>query len=186
MKTVQPIRNKDDVQNFKDYFNSYKVKTIYVLFCTGIYLPIRIKDILNLRVRDVRNRDSIRITEGKTKKGQNLKINVKLKKIFQEYCVNKRDYEFLFMSRQKKKDGRYAPMTRQNLTYHLKKAERQFGLQDINCHSMRKTFGWHHYQRHKDIETLRQILNHGTTEETAIYIGINQFIVDKSVVDIDY
>ena len=45
---------------------------------------------------------------------------------------------------------------------------------------MRKTFGYHHYQKFKDIAMLQKIFNHSTPQVTLRYIGIDQDQIDYS------
>ena len=43
---------------------------------------------------------------------------------------------------------------------------------------MRKTFGYHHYKKFKDIALLQEIFNHSSPSITLNYIGINQDEID--------
>jgi integrase len=61
-----------------------------------------------------------------------------------------------------------------------------FKLENFGCHSMRKTFGYHHYQQYKDIEILRKIFNHHNTGITSRYIGLTQDMVNKAIRDFNY
>ena len=47
--------------------------------------------------------------------------------------------------------------------------EEKFGT-----HSMRKTFGYHHYKKYKDVAMLQKIFNHSSPAVTLTYIGIEQ------------
>ncbi|MEG1009339.1 MAG: site-specific integrase, partial [Clostridia bacterium] len=48
-------------------------------------------------------------------------------------------------------------------------------------HTMRKTFGYWHYQIYKDIAILQDIFNHSSPSITLRYIGINDDIKDKTI-----
>lgn len=48
---------------------------------------------------------------------------------------------------------------------------------------MRKTFGYHYYQRTKDVATLQEICNHSSPKITKRYIGIRQDEIDESLND---
>ena len=50
----------------------------------------------------------------------------------------------------------------------------------VGTHSLRKTFGYHHYIKFKDIAILQKILNHSSTSITLRYIGIEQDRIDES------
>nr|WP_174254494.1 hypothetical protein [Halanaerobium praevalens] len=51
------------------------------------------------------------------------------------------DHEYLFQSR----NGTNQPLSRSQEYRVLNKAEEIVGLDNIGCHSTRKTFGYHHY-----------------------------------------
>ncbi|MFL0366188.1 site-specific integrase, partial [Pseudobacillus sp. 179-B 2D1 NHS] len=48
---------------------------------------------------------------------------------------------------------------------------------------MRKTFGYHFYQRTKDVAMLQQIFGHSSPSITLRYIGINDEMVDRVLED---
>lgn len=54
------------------------------------------------------------------------------------------------------------------------KAAKEFGLERIGTHSLRKTYGYHHYKQFKDVVVLQRMLNHTDQKETLRYIGIEQ------------
>ena len=63
----------------------------------------------------------------------------------------------------------------------LKNAAKKAGVKgNIGTHSLRKTFGYHHYKRFNDIGLLQKILNHSSSAITLCYIGITQEIIDMS------
>lgn len=63
----------------------------------------------------------------------------------------------------------------------LNKASKEAGLDfKIGTHSLRKTFGYHHYKKFKDIAMLQKIFNHSSPEITLRYIGIDQDMIDNS------
>ena len=63
----------------------------------------------------------------------------------------------------------------------IKNACEEVGLEEkIGTHSMRKTFGYHHYQQFKDIVILQKIFNHSSPQITLRYIGVEQDQIDDS------
>ena len=60
------------------------------------------------------------------------------------------------------------------------KKQFEIGLKDIGTHTMRKSFGYHHYQQFKDVALLQAILNHSSPSITMDYIGVNQDNIDIS------
>jgi len=75
-----PIEDKRTVGAIGDYLKDRNERD-YVLFMTAIYLGRRIGDILQYRVRDLRGKDRIAITEQKTGDTILLPINPNLQKI---------------------------------------------------------------------------------------------------------
>ena len=67
MNYVEPIRDSNKVQEIANYLKRYS-KRNYIMFILGINSGLRISDILNLRVRDVKGKDYISIREKKTGK----------------------------------------------------------------------------------------------------------------------
>ena len=67
MNTVEPIRDIDTVWDIADYLGETSERN-RMMFLFGIYVGIRISDILKLKVRDVRDKTHIYIREKKTKK----------------------------------------------------------------------------------------------------------------------
>ena len=52
--------------------------------------------------------------------------------------------------------------------------------ENIGTHTLRKTFGYHHYRKFKDIALLQKIFNHYSPSVTLRYIGIDQEEINKS------
>jgi integrase len=168
MNLVQPIRDKDTVQQIKEYLKESN-KRNYILFLLGINTGLRISDILRLRVRDVEGW-SIFIREKKTGKAKEVKMPNELKKELREYVKGKHRNEFLIKSRK----GKNKPITRDGAYKILRQVAEEFDLERIGTHSLRKTYGYHFYKQFKDVATLQQMLNHTDPKETLRYIGIIQ------------
>lgn len=63
----------------------------------------------------------------------------------------------------------------------IRKSCKLAGLPEkVGTHTMRKTFGYHHYQKFKDVAILQKIFNHSTPQVTLRYIGIEQDQIDES------
>ena len=52
----------------------------------------------------------------------------------------------------------------------------------VSTHTMRRTFGYHHYQQYKDVVILQKIFNHSSQRITLMYIGGEQDEIDCSFV----
>ncbi|HEM2777294.1 TPA: site-specific integrase [Streptococcus suis] len=188
MRSVEPIRNVDDIERIKGYLKE-KNERDYILFMFGIYSGIRISDFLGLKVKDVKG-DRVFVVEKKTKKAKPFAINPKLRKALNQYIENKelKDYDFLFPSRKRdKRNGvQFAPIQRKTAWEIVKKAGQHIGLENLGSHSMRKTFGYHYYIQTHDVVTLQKIFNHSTPTITLIYIGYQQDELDEAILTFDY
>ena len=174
MATVEPIRNIQDIKKLEKYFKENNPRDL-LLFTIGINCGLRISDIVALNVGDVRNKTHIHLVEKKTGKFKKLPINKKLKPMFAEYTKNKRSDEALFTTIFKNRMDRFGAY------YILKSACKAAGLQEkVGTHTMRKTFGYHHYKKFKDIAMLQKIFNHSNPTITLRYIGIEQDQIDES------
>ena len=141
----------------------------------GINCGLRISDILALNVGDVRNKTYIQIIEKKTGKFKKFPINSKLKPLIDDFVKGKRDKEPLFKSYWGNRINRI------NAYYILRDACKAVGLHEkVGTHTMRKTFGYHHYKQNNNIALLQRIFNHSSPQITLRYICIEQDEIDES------
>ncbi|MFC0417917.1 site-specific integrase [Cytobacillus solani] len=175
MKTVQPIRDIAMIAAMKDVLMKQHYRN-YFLFVLGINTGLRISDLLALRVGDVRGKSHIIITEQKTGKLKRFKINNELQQHISKFTINKNTATYLFQSRRGQDR-----IHRVQAWKILNAAAQEVGLSEIGTHTLRKTFGYHFYQKYKDVAVLQQIFNHSSPAVTMRYIGINQDIMDEAV-----
>ena len=176
MKTVEPIRKTGKINQMKSELLKLGLRD-YLLFAIGINTGFRISDLLRLKVIDVKDKTHIIIKEKKTGKMKKALINGKLKEDIDRYINNLSDNQCLFMSQK----GTNKAISRVQAYRVLNKAAEAIGLESIGTHSLRKTFGYHHYKRNKDVALLQELFNHSAPSVTLRYIGINQDAMDKSV-----
>ncbi|MEK3976071.1 site-specific integrase [Psychrobacillus sp. FSL K6-1267] len=173
MKHVMPIRSKDQLEEIKKILRDQSERN-YIMFMIGINAALRISDILPLRVRDVRG-ECILLTEQKTGNLREIPINTSLQRALRRYLHGKKDNEILIKSR----EGINEPISRSMAYKIIREAGEQAGVMRLGTHTMRKTFGYHYYQRTKDIEALRKMLNHSDADITRRYIGIEQDFIKE-------
>lgn len=178
MNIVEPIRDVEKIEKMKSYLLRKNYRD-YVLFNLGINCGLRISDILNLRVGDVRGKTHLKLKETKTGKNKNQKIPYPVIEMLEEFINGREDEEYLFQSRK----GYNRPLLRQRAYSIIRDAADHVGLKDIGTHTLRKTFGYHFYQRRKDVALLQDIFNHSAPSITLRYIGINQDVMDEAIDD---
>ena len=133
----------------------------------GINTGSRVNDIVKLKVDDVKNKNLFTIQEGKTSKKREINISM-LKNEIDYYTEGRDKSEFLFKSQK----GNNLTTTQ---VYRILRSAGEFiGRSDIGTHTMRKTFGYHHYKQFKDVAILQEIFNHSAPSITKRYIGIRQ------------
>jgi len=176
MNKVEPIRDKNKIKLIKNILLE-RSKRNYMLFVVGINTGLRIGDILSLKVENVRDKTHIIINEQKTSKNKQFLINTNLKEELDQYIEGMDDKEYLFQSR----IGNNKPLSRFQAYRILSKVGKEAGLERIACHSTRKTFGYHHYKKYKDVALLQKLFNHSSPAITLDYIGITQDIIDESI-----
>lgn len=183
MNTVQPIRDLDTIHAIQNDLKEHNYRN-YLMFEIGIYIGIRISDILNIKVKDVKNKDNLKLREIKTGKEKLMPIPGHLKKEINIYIEDKdlKDEDYLFKSRKKK----IKPISRVQAYNILRNIAKKYKLENIGTHTLRKTFGYHFYKKTNDVALLMTIFNHSDPSITLRYIGIEQDNVNKSLKNFKY
>jgi len=174
MNLVQPIRSVKKLEKLKRVLAAQSERDL-MLFLTGANTGLRISDLLTLRVRDVKG-THITLREKKTHKRKRAKINKALRQPMDAFIDGLDDRVFLFRSR----IGVNKPLTTSGAYRTLKKASITAGIPDLGTHTMRKTFGYFHYKKKKDVVELMQLFNHSKPEITLSYIGKTADDLDNS------
>lgn len=183
MNFVQPIRDPHIIEGIKQYLRLRSMRD-YLFFCFGIYSGLRVSDLIKLRVGMVKGTHVV-IEEGKNKNKKKFIIHPSIKEDLKKFIAGKRDDEFLFASRQVKTKSklRGLPIDRSTAYKMLNKAAKEFGLQEIGCHTMRKTWGYRLYRQDPhNLALLMEMFGHSHSSITLRYIGITQDMMDAAIV----
>jgi integrase len=175
MNLVEPIKDLNKIIQIKNILSD-KPRNL-LLFRLGIESALRISDILKLNVSDVYNKKEIVVKEKKTSKRKSFPISPDLREFINNY-VESRNLELnepLFLTQKNKR------MDRIQAWKIIKNACKQAGVRaNVGTHTLRKTFGYHHYNQYHDLAILQKILNHSSPAITLRYIGIEQEQVNES------
>ncbi len=142
-----------------------------LLIISGVNLGLRISDLLNLTFNQLRS-NTISITEGKTGKKRDLKVNENIHAALDYF---------------QEENGKYhAFRSRKGSVYSIQQVNRlmkkYFKGSDITTHSLRKGFGrrvWdNHQQSEKALVYLSELFNHTSVSVTRKYLGIRQSELD--------
>ena len=168
MTCVEPIRKIEDIRKVENILKNQSLRNL-LFFTIGTNCGLIISDILALNVSDVKNKNFIQITEKKTGKFKKFPINSKLKPLFAKYTKGKNLDSPLFETKFGNRLERVAAY------YIIRNACEEASLDDkFGTHTMRKTFGYHHYKKFKDVAILQKIFNHSSPDVTLRYIGIEE------------
>lgn len=170
---VYPIKDKEKIAQMKKILSTNKRNLL--LFNLGINSGLRVSDILALDIKDVKDKSFIELREQKTNKYKQFPINEKIQSDIKEFIQNRNINEPLFLSQ---KDNRLSRVQAYKI---LRKAAKEVGIEvHIGTHSLRKTFGYHHYKQFDDIVLLQKIFNHSSPAVTLRYIGLEQETINES------
>jgi len=182
--TVQPIKNVNQISRIRKLLLADRKFQELAVFDLGMSTALRISDILKLKWEDLiidgKFRDIIVVSETKTSKGKEMPLpKESLQRLYKEQPGN----EFVFQPIRKGK-GKNNPgtMTRQHVNDFLIKYYKDSGgdkTARIGSHSMRKGFGYIHYQKNRDLAYLMEIFNHSSQAITLRYIGITQEEINR-------
>ena len=147
-----PIKEMDTVSKMKNLFLSKGQIRDYLLFILSINTGINLKDLLGLRVKDVKNKQYLKLGQNKS-----VPLNNEIQALIE-------------------KVGRFGrPLDRTSTFYIFKSICTELGVEDkYSVASWRKTFAYHYYQKYKDLSYLQWLFNQSTVEQTLKYIGIDE------------
>ncbi|GAA0840498.1 tyrosine-type recombinase/integrase [Bifidobacterium pullorum subsp. gallinarum] len=172
---VQPLRSREEIEDMKQSLRRWCGERDLHMFIVGINTGLRVSDIVSLKVSDVKDKTHVLVVEQKSGKVRN--VNIKsIQPEITAYISGMAPDDWLFPSR--KGNGHITPTQAYRA---LVKAGDMIDRTDIGTHTMRKTFGYHHYKRNKDVAALQEIFNHSAPSITKRYIGIRQDEIDESL-----
>lgn len=162
---VYAITDKNTIRQCREFLEYHSERDL-LLFELGVKLTLRVSDILNLRVRDVYKKNTLRIIQKKTNEPIEIPIRTDLKKLINKYCKDKDPYEYIIKSRK----GKNRPISPTQAYRILKNMADYIGIEKIGTHSLRKTGAFHIYNETKDVEFVRRLLGHKTNDQVFRYI----------------
>ena len=183
MNTAQPIRDKEELERFMNYYKMVEVMPRnQLLIVMGANTALRVSDLLSLTWRDVYDqsqehfREHITLVEAKTGKLSCIFVNGSIqialreyKKFLEEKKIELTEQMPLFQGR----DG--TSLSRVQAYRIIKKAAENCRIAGvISPHSLRKTFGYHAWKCGTPPVLLMEIYQHSSFTITQRYLGIEQ------------
>ncbi len=179
MSTTQPIRNKEQLRRFKEYYLYEKPNARnYMLIVLGLNSALRISDILQLTYEDVYDkrehkwRNYLIVKEQKTGKTNQIYMNQEIRNTLEAYRISLPYQDTWLFQSQKQKNQ---PLSRYQAYRVIREAAVFAGLdRNVSCHSLRKTFGYHAWKAGTAPALLMNIYNHSSYQITKRYLCIEQ------------
>ena len=166
MNWVAPIKDDETLKKFKDRLRQMDEK-YYIMFEIGVGTGMQLQDILKLRNKDVRGKDSIEAYIGTKNIKRSFSFSPELKAEIEKYTRDKDPDAFLIIGHASSPEA----LSREQAYRALKSAGKYIGLSSIGAQTMRKTFAWRYYKETGDIYYLQNLLNHASPSITYRYIG---------------
>ena len=150
-----------------------------LLIATGVFLGLRISDLLQLRFSQFENSDILTIQEKKTGKTRRIKINTDLMAIINRVktkMMPKDPNQFIFLNRYGSK-----PIDRSWINVNLKRIFKKYRIEiegNISSHLFRKTLGnrvlkLNNYSG-ESIILLMELFSHSSPAITKRYLGLRE------------
>jgi integrase len=181
MAAADPIRDKRQLRKMADYWLKRGNVRNYAMIVLGVSTALRIVDLLRLKWEDVyeEDRESFRLhitlTERKTGKQKTIALNRQAINALILCLPEKRD-GYIFANN---RNGGKAISRIHAWRIIRTAAEAVKAAGQINCHSLRKTFGYFAWKAGVLPVMLMDIFNHSSFEITRRYLGITQDDRDK-------
>lgn len=150
-----------------------------LLIATGVYTGLRISDLLNIKYSDIIGKERLVVTEKKTNKRREIKINKDLRelveRIFQLQNTPNSD-SYMFINRFGSK-----PIDKSYVNVQLKRIQRKYRIKldaSFCSHTFRKTLGRRvlsvNDNSEMSIYLLMELFGHSSPQITKRYLGIRQ------------
>ncbi|WP_262362309.1 tyrosine-type recombinase/integrase [Robertmurraya massiliosenegalensis] len=171
MNTVDAIKNLSQINKMKEYLKTRSTRD-YCLFLLGINTGIRINELIHLRVSDVMTADEkVRdFLDSAAYANPPVYFNRMVREAIQD-CIHSEGLEhddYLFKSKKT-----MSPISRQQAYRIISEAARYSGIEGaIGTTTLRKTFGYHAYQKGIAISLIQKRLQQSTPSETIQFIGL--------------
>lgn len=179
---IEPIKDKEIVRDIINYLKIQNSRNA-IMFGLGVFCGLRISDILNLKVKDVRRKWNLKVKQQKTGNVIEIVLNRELKKMIDEYTKDMKETDYLIKSR----TGKNKAISRTQAYRIMKDIQEEFNLNKIGCHSTRKTFAyWLYIDNKKDIGLVQKALGHQSSATTLAYIGMDKERVNEAIKKIRY
>lgn len=147
--------------------DEYRAFRNYVILKLFAYTGIRISELINLNLNDVWEERNEVVVIRKNGEEESIYINSNIRDDLYRYVdmrkkiknIQKGHHEALFLSQRMKR------MHPKSVRKMIQIVAKEAGIHiEVTPQTLRRTFGWKHYHKHKDLELTKGILGNETTE----------------------
>ena len=158
-----PIKDICTIEKIKELYKIKNLPRDLLLFEIGINTGMNLKNILQLRVKDVKNKNYL------VENNKAYSLNEDLKELISQVIKDKKLSDYLFQTKSGNK------LDRTSVFYSFKEVCRELALpKEITVSSWRKTFAYHHYQKYKDLSYLQWLFNQSKVTATLQFIDVTE------------
>ena len=187
MECVEALRSIEQINSMKRYLKEHSERD-YLLFVFGINTGLKLKEILDIKVEDVLERegsikDFFLLPHEESENPKEIYLNPKLRQDLLHYIRSEqlKSSDYLIKSAKTQK-----PISRQQAYRIIHHAAEAVGIEGkIGTNSLRKTFGYHAFKRGVAISLLQKHFNHATPSETLKYLGIPKGEKFRTEIDVN-
>lgn len=166
MGWVAPIKDDETLERFKNALRKIDDK-YYIMFEIGIGTGLLLQDILQLKNKDVYQKEKLDVEIGAHKVKRTYVIPEEVQEVINNYVKDKDPEAYLILGHASSS----SPLSREQAYRVFKSVGKSVGLPTIGAQTMRKTFAWRYYKTTGDITYIQQLFNHASPAITYRYIG---------------
>lgn len=162
MTTSLPIKDIKEIKAIEKLFTKKKQTSQLLMFLLSINTGIGFTELLNLKVKDVKDKTCLLLGKQKS-----IPLSSKIIKLINQEIKNKKSSDYLF------KNSKGNKCDRGLVFYTFKDNCEELGLsENYSPASWRKTFAYHHYLKYKDLSYIGWLFNHNSINQTLKYIDV--------------
>lgn len=159
-----PIKSIEEINMIKDFYKKKNQVRELLMFLLAINTGIDLVDLLNLKVKDVKNRSYLVLG-----KQRSIPLTPEVLELIPELVEGQPMSAYLF------RNARGGKFNRTTVFYNFKDICTELGLSEkYSVGSWRKTFAYHYYQKYKDISYLMWLFNQHTVNIAFSFIGVEE------------
>lgn len=165
-KTLPIVLSKGEVERILKAAGNIKHRAMLSLMYS---CGLRRGELLSLKINDLdKDRNLIRIIQGKGRKDRYVPYSEKLKGILREYYAAWKPREYLFEGQD---GGKYSE---RSIALVLEHAIKRSGVRkDVHLHTLRHSFATHLLEAGTDIRYIQEILGHSSPKTTMVYTHVS-------------